>query len=260
VVNADFISNLFNLKGKTALVTGAGQNIGQGIALALGLSGARIAILDKDPVKAKQTVDLCNEYKIDAIALTADVTLPQEFDSALATLIAKWGRLDIAFNNVGLCYGGKAEEMSLSDWQAIMKVNLDSTFYGCQQEFKLMKKNATGKIINIASVAGVLVPHPQKIAAYNTAKAGIIHMTRSLASEWASAGITVNAISPGTIHVPAFEEEGMREWFNSWQQQIPMQRLAKVSDLLGVAIFLAASASDYMTGQNLIIDGGHTLW
>ncbi len=150
--------------------------------------------------------------------------------------------------------------MAMDDWRHIINTNLNATFYSCQQQFKLMQQTGKGKIINTASVAGVLVPHPQKITAYNTAKAAVIHLTKSLAAEWAEHAINVNAISPGTIHQAQFETEAMQPWLKAWQQQIPAKRLANVEDLIGAAIFLASPASDYMTGQNLIIDGGHTLW
>lgn len=260
MVNRSFCDQLFKLDHQVAVVTGAGQNIGQGIALALGLSGARVAIIDLDIEKANHTQQLLAQHGVESIALVADVTNPQQVDTALTAVISQWGKLDIAFNNVGLCYGGNAEDFSLADWQQMMKVNLEATFYGCQQQFKLMREQASGKIINIASVAGVLVPHPQKMTAYNTAKAGIIHMTRSLAAEWISFGVRVNALSPGTIYMPSFEEGAVKEWLVHWQQQIPSKRLAQVQDLLGPAIFLASSASDYLVGQNIVVDGGHTLW
>lgn len=254
------MNNLFRLDNKVVLITGAGQNIGQGLALALGLSGAHIAILDIDEEKATSTQNLLQAEGIKTLKLTADVTDPHQVDKSIEKILTTWSRLDIAINNVGMCFGGNSEDMDLSDWRKIMNVNLDSTFYNCQQQFKAMKSNSYGKIINIASVAGVLVPHPQKISAYNTAKAALIHLTRSLAAEWIVSGIRVNAISPGTIHIPAFDKEEMSDLLNNWQQQVPIGRLAKISDLFGAAIFLASAASDYIIGQNLIIDGGHTLW
>ncbi len=253
-------NNLFDLTGKVALVTGAGQHIGKTIATTLAEYGAKVAIIDIDTARANQVKSelLEKNYIVDAII--ADVSIPSDMNHALDILIKKWGRLDIAFNNVGICYGQAAEEIPVEDWTKIIHINLNSTFYCCQQESKIMKEQKCGKIINTASIAGVLIPKPQKITAYNTAKAAVIHLTKSLAAEWAEYGIRVNAISPGVVYTPALDSEDMQPWIKEWCAQIPLNRLAKLDDLRGIAIYLASAASDFMTGQNLIIDGGYSLW
>lgn len=255
-----FNKELFNLTGKVALVTGAGQHIGEAFSAILAAFGAKVAILDIDGKKANAVKAKLEQNNYIAEAIAADVTNPKDIDHAIKLIINQWGRLDIAFNNVGICYGHPAEEIPADDWHKIIDANLNATFYCCQQEANIMQQQGYGKIINTASVAGVLIPRPQKITAYNTAKAAIIHLTRSLAAEWASYGIRVNAISPGVVQTPLLDSAEMQPWIKQWCQDIPLNKLARFEDLQGAAIFLAANASDYMTGQNLIVDGGHTLW
>jgi NAD(P)-dependent dehydrogenase (short-subunit alcohol dehydrogenase family) len=253
-------NNLFTLTGKVALITGGGQHIGEVFCNHLAAYGAKSVIIDINSDKAEQLAHELSTLGYEAIAITADVTRPLEIEGALQKIINHWGRLDIAFNNVGICYGNAAEEFSLDDWNHILNVNLTATFCCCQQEAKIMKQHGYGKIINTASVAGVMIPHPQKITAYNTAKGAVIHLSRSLAAEWAQYGIRVNSLSPGVVMTSALNTISMQDWIKTWNEQIPLGRLAHLEDLAGAAVFLASSASDYMTGQNMIIDGGHVLW
>lgn len=252
-------NSLFDLNNKVALVTGSAQQIGKTIAHTLASFGAKVAIIDNNFEKALETKEEFAQEGFECEVFVADVTSPEDIRIMIENIINKWGKLDIAFNNVGGCYGHPAEDIPHQDWDHLFKINLDATFYCCQEEAKVMQKVGYGKIINTASIAGVVIPRPQKITAYNTAKAAVIQLTRSLAVEWAEYGIRVNSISPGVIHVPQFETEEMQPWVKQWRAQIPLQRLAELNDLRGIVALLSADSSDYITGQNFIIDGGYSL-
>lgn len=155
-------------------------------------------------------------------------------------------------------------DLTDNDWRKIMALNLDAVFVCCQEEAKAMAPGGYGKIINTASMSGHIVNTPQNQAAYNTSKAGVIHLTRSLAAEWAERGVRVNSISPGYIYTNLIDElvstaEG-KATMDKWLDMIPTGKLGKVTDLQGAAVFMASAASDMMTGADLVIDGGYCCW
>ena len=174
--------------------------------------------------------------------------------------VDRFGTLDIAFNNAGVNFNSNAEETSLEEWDLTFAVNLRGVFLCCQEEAKVMLPRGRGVIINMASMSSLKVPHPQKQAAYNTAKAGVAHLSRSLATEWAGRGVRVNALSPGLIETDLLQSEALRPLAARWITQIPMERFGQVSDLQAAIVFLACDGSSYMTGHNLVIDGGQSLW
>jgi NAD(P)-dependent dehydrogenase (short-subunit alcohol dehydrogenase family) len=157
-----------------------------------------------------------------------------------------------------------AEKVTPEDWGRIMRLNLDAVFFCAQEEARVMVKTGYGKIINTASMSGHIVNTPQNQVAYNTSKAGIIHMTRTLAAEWAARGIRMNSISPGYTRTALVENllatpEG-KSMLGRWLPMIPMNRMAEVTDLQGAVVYLASEASDYMTGHDMVIDGGYCVW
>ena len=258
------ILNRFSLAGKTALVTGGGSGIGRSFCRALGEAGAKVAVVDIDETAAAEAAAELESQGITAIAVRCDVTAEAEVTAAVNRVTSEWGRLTIACNNAGIAMWQDSLDMTLDQWRKMMAINLEAVYLCAREEAKVMSRFGYGKIINTASMSAHIVNTPQKQAAYNTSKAGVLHLTRSLAAEWAEQGIRVNSISPGYTKTPLVAEvletpEG-KSMLPKWLEKIPMARLAVPEDLQGAAVFLAGEASDYMTGSDILIDGGYCTW
>ncbi|HHX45396.1 MAG TPA: SDR family oxidoreductase [Chloroflexi bacterium] len=249
----------FSLQGRTALVTGAGRGIGYALAQALAEAGADVACVDIDGDSARRAAEELARQGVRTLGLQADVTRKDEVIAAVSTVVNAWGRLDIGVNNAGIARGGKAEDLSEEAWDAVLEVNLKAVFLCCQAEAHVMLPQGYGKIINTASMSATIVNRPQCQANYNAAKAGVVQLTRSCAAEWASRGVRVNCISPGHTVTPMTANMG-DDVRAIWLSNTPMGRLGDPSDLQGAVVYLASEASDYVTGHDLIIDGGYVLW
>ena len=264
VLDANSILERFRLKGRVALVTGGGQGIGRACAHALGEAGAAVAVADVSSRHAEAVAAELKRKKIAALAITADVTKTDQVQAMVDAVLACWGRLTIGVNNAGIGLWASAEVMNEEQWDTLMDLNLKAVFLCAQAEGRVMLKAGYGKIINTASMSGHIVNTPQNQSTYNTSKAGVIHLTRSLAAEWASRGVRVNSISPGytrTLLVDKLLEspEG-KQMMPKWMAMTPMGRMGEVTDLQGAFVYLAAEASDFMTGHDMVIDGGYCVW
>ncbi len=264
VLNAKPILDRFRLDGRVALVTGGGQGIGRAFAHALGEAGAAVAVVDLVLERAEAVAHELSAKGVESIAIRADVTQPASCASMVSAIIDKWGKLTIGVNNAGIGQWVASEEMSEADWDRMIDVNLKGVFLCAQAEARVMLASGYGKIINTASMSGSIVNTPQKQAAYNASKAGVIHLTRSLAAEWAKAGIRANCISPGYTRTQLVDDLLATpiggQMMPEWMRMTPMGRMAEVTDLQGAVVFLAAEVSDFMTGSDIIIDGGYCCW
>jgi NAD(P)-dependent dehydrogenase (short-subunit alcohol dehydrogenase family) len=251
------VLNLFDLTGRKALVTGGGRGIGRVLALALAEAGCDISILEIDMKNAESAVKDLHRLGRKGIAFRADVTRREQVDKAFAETVKELGRLDICVNNAGISIQKPAEEMPEEDWDSILDINLKGVFLCCQAAARIMIRQRQGIIINIASMSGTAVNVPQKQAAYNASKAGVAMLSRSLAVEWAQFGIRVNSISPGYMKTE-MTMSSMTGLFPTWESLTPMGRLGAPEELRGAVVYLASDASSYMTGHDLVVDGGYT--
>ncbi|HSC70213.1 MAG TPA: glucose 1-dehydrogenase [Candidatus Methylomirabilis sp.] len=255
------ILDRFSLVGKTAIVTGAGKGLGQGMALALAEAGADVAIVEIDMSSAEAAAADIRKRKQRALTIKADVTLPEEVEAMVGTVIQEWGRLDILVNNAGYAQPLPALEMPVQDWDRLLAVDLKGVFLCCRAAAPPMIKQGGGKIINIASMSAFHVNRDADYCHYNAAKAGVVMLTKSLAVEWARHRISVNSISPGYFRTPG----------NAARSDNPAIRAIRVDqgvikrygqayeDLGGAVVYLASDASNFTTGCNLVVDGGYSL-
>ena len=245
-------ANLQHLQGKTAIVTGASRGIGKATALALAEVGAKVVVnYARSSSAAEEVVKTIVDAGGDAIALQADVSQPEEVNSLIKETLAKYGSIDVLVNNAGIAQDTLMMRMKLEQWQAVINLNLTGVFLCTKAVTKTMLKQRSGRIINIASVAGQMGNPGQ--ANYSAAKAGVIGFTKTVAKELASRGITVNAVAPGFIETDMTHDLKADDILKF----IPLGRYGKPEEIAGMIRFLAADpAAAYITGQVFNVDGG----
>ncbi|AVX08392.1 SDR family oxidoreductase [Priestia megaterium] len=251
------IKDLFDLTGKTAIITGGGRGLGEQMAEGLAEAGANIVLCSRKKEACQQVADRLATTGVKTLALACDISQPKDIKNVVHQTIEKFGRIDILINNSGATWGAPVEEMPLEAWQKVMNINVTGTFLMSQEAGKEMIKQKAGKIINIASIAGLGGTDPQYMdtIGYNTSKGAVITFTKDLAVKWGQHNIQVNAIAPGffpTKMSGAIMEQG-KDYFLS---QTPLKRFGSEADLKGAAVFLASAASNYITGDILTVDGG----
>jgi NAD(P)-dependent dehydrogenase (short-subunit alcohol dehydrogenase family) len=249
----------FDLTGRIAFVTGAGRGIGREVVRTLARAGADIVAADIDPTTAAEAAAEIRGLDRRAVSIAVDVTDPGAVDVAVEQAIREIGRIDILVNVAGICRNAPAESMSDEDWRDVLAVNLDGLYWCCRAVGRHMLARGSGSIVNIASLSGSVVDFPQPQASYNASKAGVIQLTRSLASEWADRGVRVNCVSPGFIATEMTKLGMASGWGDVWLSMIPMARLGEPSEVANAVWYLASDAASYATGTELQIDGGFSL-
>jgi NAD(P)-dependent dehydrogenase (short-subunit alcohol dehydrogenase family) len=251
-----YLEDMFGLEGKVAVITGGGRGIGQVIALGLAKAGAQVVILVRTDYQ--ETVKLITEAGGRAYGLHCDVTKERDVDRTFEEIIKRSGRVDVVFNNAGICLHKDTFEASIEEWRQVVDINLTGEYIVARAAAKVMVNlGIKGSIINMASMSGKIVNIPQWQASYNASKAGIIHMTRSLALEWIHYGIRVNSLSPGYIATP-MSADVPKELKDAWMPLMPMNRMGEPEELIPAVLYLASSASGYTTGTDTIVDGAYS--
>ena len=252
--------DIFDLTGKVAIVTGGNQGIGLAISRGLGQAGATVIIANRRAEEGAKAAKTLQKEGLKAISIPTDVSEESSIAALVAKVIDGYGKIDVLVNNAGVILRKLAEEMAQEDWDHFMNINLRGVFFCCQLVGREMIKQEKGKIINISSDASQRAMPERSV--YATSKAGVSHLTRCLAVEWARYNINVNAIGPGPTITPLnqkyFEENP--DMLQQRRQDIPMGRLGDTSDYMGAAVFLASEASNFVTGQTLLVEGGSTIW
>jgi len=246
------------LKGKVALVTGSGRGIGKEFALGFAKEGAQVIINARNPEKASAMAKEIEGLGVQSMAVAGDVSVSQDVNRMVDEAVGRFGRIDILVNNAGVSpFVLEAEKIKEEGWDQVIDVNLKGVFLCCQAVGKKMIQQGGGKIINIASAAGIL--GEQGLLPYSVSKAGVMMLTRVLAYEWSKYNIAVNAIAPGFIaggmNTPILNKEIL---VSGLKQKVPLKRLANPVEIVRVAVFLASEDSSYVNGTTLVADGGMT--
>lgn len=254
------VKKLFNLTGRVAIVSGGSMGLGLQMAEGLAEMGANLAICARKKERCQEVAEALRSHGVQTLALGCDVKDKAAIEQVVEKTLAEFGHIDILVNNAGVSWGARVEEMTLVEWDRVLSTNLTGTFLFCQAVGKAMSSQGSGKIINIASVAGLGGASAELQAiGYHASKGGVIAFTKDLACKWARHNIQVNALAPGWFptHMSGWIIEHRKE---SLLAKIPLGRFGGNHDLKGAAVFLASDASAYVTGHVLVVDGGQTAW
>ena len=255
------MQKIFDLSRRVALITCGGRGIGREIAAMLAEAGASIAISELDAASGEQAVSELTALGVQAMSVQTDVRNPDSVEQAVKATLDKFSKIDILVACAGICVNTPAESTTTEDWLNVMNINLNGVYWSCRAVGRHMLERRSGCIVNIGSMSGSIVNKPQPQAAYNASKAAVIHLTRSLAAEWADRGVRVNSISPGYIGTEMTKRGlSVPEWGKTWLEMTPMGRLGTPKEVAAAVLYLVSDAASFTTGTDLIVDGGYTAW
>jgi NAD(P)-dependent dehydrogenase (short-subunit alcohol dehydrogenase family) len=247
-----------DLSDKVAIVTGASQGIGQGIALGLAQCGARVTLAARNLERLQETACQVEATGGTACVVATDVTRADQIQAMVDTTLERFGRIDVLVNNAGIMVERPFLELSEDDWHHVLDTNLTGAFLCCQQVGKNFVAQQRGKIINIASHWGFI--GVSNVAPYCASKGGLIQLTRALAVEWARHNITVNAVAPGYIATELnIEARSIERLRNHMLRQIPLRRLGEVDDIARLVAFMSSDAANFINGHTIVVDGGQII-
>ncbi|AYD89280.1 SDR family oxidoreductase [Actinomyces lilanjuaniae] len=252
--------DVFDISGRVAVVTGAASGIGQAVARHLAACGARVACADLPGEPLEAVVEDITAAGGSAVTVPWDVTVEEEAEAAVATTQDRLGPLTLAFNAAGIANATPALDMSLSQWQRMYDVDCTGVFLASRAQGRAMIAAGGGSIVNVASMSGTIVNRGLVQVHYNSAKAAVIHLSRSLAMEWARQGVRVNTISPGYTATPMNTRPEVAEQARQFAEDTPLGRMAQPEEMTGPAHFLLSDAASFLTGHDLLVDGGFTAW
>lgn len=255
---------MFDLQGKTAIVTGAGMGLGKAMAEALSAHGANIVVADVDEAAGRETVRELGEKGAKALYVAMDVRNQDQVVAAVRTTVEAFGALDILVNNAGIGRPKPSLDVTRAEWQEVIDINLTGVFFMAQAAGRQMIRQKRGVIVNIASMSALIVNNEVAQASYYASKAGVVMVTKALAAEWADNNIRVNAIAPGVMLTKQtaymFGDPAKQDLVRKWMGYTPMRRAGNPSELGGCVVFLCSEASSFMTGHVLVADGGYTIY
>ena len=257
------IMEKFDLYGRVSIITGGERGIGLAIGIGLAQAGSHIVIAGQDKDSAEKAIPMIEAEGVRCVFIETDVTSEQQVMTMVSEVQATFGHIDILVNNAGVNRNNPVTEMPVDDWDFVVKVNMTGPFIVSKHVGKVMREQKRGSVVNIASMSGLIVNDPQPQCAYNSSKAGLIMLTKSMACEWAKDSVRVNAIAPGYMRTALTAhrfQDPENPLVKRWLSMVPMGRVGVPDELVGLALYLASDASTYTTGSIITVDGGYTAW
>ena len=256
-MNDSIVRTMIELKDQVVIVTGAAQGIGRAIAVEFAKVGAKVVVSDLQKDAITEVVEEIEKIGGTAISIPADVSKKADVDNLVKKVVEEWGAIHILVNNAGIFPQSSFEEIDVDAWKKVFAVNVEGIYYFCKAVLPYMKKQKGGKIVNVASIAGIRVGFPH-LTHYSGSKSAVEGFSRALALELGDFNIQVNVVAPGAIKTPGATQDGEQE-DNPMIQAVPLKRWGNPEEIAYATIFLSSPQANYITGETLVVDGGYTI-